>query len=115
MKRATSAAKCWRRFAGPEKTARKPIALRAAVTESCGSMADARDAVSSLLASVVALAGARIRAECASESRSLQLTRKRSYKTMDLLRHKSSLAVTPLGWPFFGDNPKRWPQRELPP
>jgi hypothetical protein len=70
-------------------------------------MADATDAASSLSASVAALAGARTRVECASGSRTQQLTRKRPYKTMDLQRHKSSLAMTPLGRPFFADNPKR--------
>jgi hypothetical protein len=70
-------------------------------------MADAMDAASSSSASDAALAGALIPAECARESRTLQLTRKRSYKTMDLQRHKSNLAITPLGRPFFADNPKR--------
>ena len=76
-------------------------------------MADAMDAGSNSSASGAALAGAQIHAECASGSRTLQLTRKRSYKTMDLQRHKSNLAMTPPGRPFFADNPKRGPQREL--
>jgi hypothetical protein len=42
----------------------------------------------------VVLAGAQIRAECGVGSRTQQITRKRSYKTMDLQRHKSHMAMT---------------------
>ena len=44
--------------------------------------------------SVVVLAGAQIRAECALGSRTQQITRKRLYKTLDLRRHKSLMAMT---------------------
>lgn len=40
------------------------------------------------------LAGALIPAGCGTESRTQQITRKRSYKTMDLQWHKSHVAMT---------------------
>jgi hypothetical protein len=50
---------------------------------------------------VEALAGARIPAECARRSRTQQISRKRSYKTLDLRGHKSLMAITPPERPFF--------------
>jgi hypothetical protein len=51
--------------------------------------------------SVEALAGARIPAECGRRSRTQQISRKRSYKTLDLRGHKSIMAITPPERPFF--------------
>ncbi len=51
--------------------------------------------------SVVVLAGAQIRAECGVGSRTPQITRKRWYKTLDLRRHKSLMAITPPRRPFY--------------
>src|SRR5258706_10506212 len=48
----------------------------------------------------MALAGAQIRAECGVGSRTQQITRKRPYKTLDLLRHKSHMAMTTPRRPF---------------
>src|SRR6266851_1367881 len=51
-------------------------------------------AVWTLLESVAVLAGALIRAECGVASRTQQITRKHPYKTLDLWRHKSPMAMT---------------------
>ena len=55
---------------------------------------DAMDAVSTLPECVAVLGGVPIRAECGVGSRTQQITRKRPYKTLDLLRHKSVTAMT---------------------
>ena len=47
-----------------------------------------------MLESVAVLAGALIRAECGVASRTQQITRKHPYKTLDLWRHKSPMAMT---------------------
>jgi hypothetical protein len=52
------------------------------------------DAVSTLPESVAVLAGVPIRAECGVGSRTQQITRKHTYKTLDLRRHKSVTAMT---------------------
>ena len=46
------------------------------------------------------LAGAQIPAECETGSRTQQITRKRTYKTLDLQRHKSHMAMTTPRRPF---------------
>jgi hypothetical protein len=48
----------------------------------------------------MALAGAQIRAECGVGSRTQQITRKRPYKTLDLWRRKSLMAMTTPRRPF---------------
>jgi len=52
------------------------------------------DAVSTLPESVAVLGGVPIRAECGVESGTQQITRKHPYKTLDLRRHKSPMAMT---------------------
>jgi hypothetical protein len=58
------------------------------------------DAVSTLPESVAVLGGVPIRAECEVGSRTQQITRKHQYKTLDLRRHKSPMAMTTPGRPF---------------
>ena len=58
---------------------------------------------------VGALAGARIRAGCERRSRTRQISRKRSYKTLDLRGHKSIMAITPPERPFFVKPEKKSP------
>ena len=53
-----------------------------------------------MLESVVVLAGAQIRAECGVGSGTQQITRKHPYKTLDLRRHKSPMAMTTPRRPF---------------
>jgi len=48
----------------------------------------------------VVLAGAQIRAGCGVGSRTQRITRKRLYKTLDLRRHKSLMAITSPRRPF---------------
>lgn len=60
---------------------------------------------------VGALAGARILAGCERRSRTQQISRKRSYKTLDLRGHKSLMAITPPGRPFFAITRKEGTRR----
>ena len=100
MRRATNAAECWPKLAGHGKTCRRPTARNCAVMEPSEQTVDATGAVWTLRESVVALAGAQIPAECGNGSRTQQITRKRLYKTLDLWRHKSLMAMTTPGRPF---------------
>lgn len=50
---------------------------------------------------VEALAGVRMPAVCERRSGTHQISRKRSYKTLDLRGHKSIMAITPPERPFF--------------
>jgi len=49
----------------------------------------------------VVLVGAQMPAGCGRRSRTHQITRKRPYKTLNLQRHKSRMAITPPGGAFF--------------
>jgi hypothetical protein len=95
LRRATNAAKCWPRFAGHGEICRKRTARNCAAMESREQTAHATGAVWTSPESVLVLAGAQIRVECGVGSRTQQITRKRSYKTLDLRRHKSLMAITP--------------------
>src|SRR5260370_40344819 len=70
------------------------------------------DAGWSLSESVEALAGARMPAECERRSGTQQISRKRSYKTLDLRGHKSLMAITPQERPFFVITRKDGTRRE---
>ena len=60
-----------------------------------------------MLENVEALAGARMPAACERRSRTRQISRKRSYKTLDLRGHKSLMAITPPERPFFSITRKK--------